>query len=184
MAKGPRIVANPKGIAAFKQNTRQRLEEAVKKTNVEIYPFAKSLATKVYLEAAQAFYDDYEPHVYKRKNSLTNERQDGAGVMVFSDQKMGAALDDDYITPTHGGIGKRFDEPFYDYGEPDHAFIYDIVFLGGYHGGPIWPWQNNPRPAKKTTPVFKDLTDRWLEVRQSEYIPKAREVLKKYMSRW
>lgn len=141
---------------------QKKSDEACEKAKRDIFPYYKQTLETLYKEEVERFYDDYDPEVYDRKNSLYN-------ALVFDgDSNSGEAkgvFDDDYITPTRSG---------------DHAYIYKWVFEEGFHGGPVWPWFDPPKTADSTESPLHGMQRRWPEIRDKDILPKMYELYFKY----
>lgn len=125
-----------------KKANRTQVGKLVKTLNKQLdYMYKKEIEEKIIKKAIEDFYDDYPPHLYKRKYSLRKAYK---------------------FTVKNGCYTIDFN---YRYMKKHHrasnAYIYNLAFISGYHGGAtsisekkINKWDNlginnrHPSPAK------------------------------------
>ncbi len=148
----------------IERRIQKKVDDALKAAKPKIWEDAKKELRDIYDKATQEFYDAYDPSVYDRNRSLT----EGDGLLRFheEDDKYSADFDPQSITPTHKG---------------DHNFIYEAVFVGGFHGGPVWPWFDPPRPAEHSTSPLLSIREEWDKRKKNVLEPKLEKYIKEYL---
>lgn len=146
----------------IQQRTMNQVNKAVDVAYKKVWPDMTKEARRIYDDVIDAFYADYSPSVYPRNESMKN-----GGLLDIDDEHHNIEFDPQKITPTHEG---------------DHNFIYEAVFVGGFHGGPVWPWFDPPRPAEHTKSPLLSIQEAWDKSMNEVIQPKMQQYFSEYLN--